>query len=201
MLKLLYPIPNASGLGDYKVKGVVAGSPSTLEGGLVGFIDTETSAAGQPDYVAGVKARRAVIEIKPTPSATDLPTVGLIDDSTTGAGYGTPFGSYYGTQQMSTSTMAGSKKATLQVFPGVYMTNIFDTATLSTAALLSVVTPGTALYSMTSTAKLTVGVLGTQVGNFIEVVRLRDLYKVSPDFLNNGTFGSTSDTFIVLKFK
>jgi hypothetical protein len=97
--------------------------------------------------------------------------------------------------------MEGSKKCTLQIFPGVYMTNIFDTAVWTNAADLSTATPGAALYSKATTAVLTTTAGGSaSIGNFIEVVRLRDLYKVSPDSLN-GTFGSTSDTFIVFKFK
>jgi hypothetical protein len=204
MLKLLYTIPNAAGLGEYKVSGAVAGSPITVQGGLVGRINTETSVAGEPDFVSGVKARRAVISLAPEATAAQLPTVGLIDDSSTGVGYGTPFGSYYGSQAISTSTMEGSKKCTLHILPGVYMTNTFDVAETgwADAAALSVITPGTAIYSLATSAIIspTAGGSATQIGNFIEVVRLRDLYKVSPSVLGS-TFGTNSDTFIVIKFK
>jgi len=198
MLKLMYSIPNAAGLGQYKVKGLYT-SPATTEsfkGGEVGRIWTETSIAGEPDFVSGVKARRAVIGLAPEASTAMLPTTGLIDDSTTGTGYGTYFGSY------GPGTTVASKRATLHVLPGLYMTNTFDIATWTNAAALAVVAPGTALYSLVTSALVspTSGGSAAQIGNFVEVVRMRDLYKVSPDVMGS-TFGTNSDTFIVLKFK
>jgi len=195
MLKLLYPIGNAAGLGEYKIAS--AATAGDIEGGKVGFITTQTLTSADKDFIADVKERRAVVDICPGASCTaaNMSVVGLLDDSESGAGYGTLYGSY------GPGTTVASGKATLHVLPGLYMTNLFDTAGFGAAAALATVNPGTALYSLATTALVTTNTAtGVTIGNFVEVVRLRDLYRVSADQIN-GTYGSTGDTFVVLKFK
>ncbi len=159
-LQILYTsLKEPVGLYDYKAN-------ETFEGGMIGQLENEVGAGG---YAESPTDYKVVVAKASDPDATERRVLGVIDDSTTGAGYGTLLGDQLlagvREQSISQSTALASGKCSLWITPGIYATDQY--ASIEVGVLIAV---GTALYA--TGGKITddsAGLSNTKViGAFIE---------------------------------
>jgi hypothetical protein len=148
-----------------------------VEGGMVGQIVPTVADVTQPE-VALFNPNAA----DGYGSDSELSLVGLIDDSTTGQGYGVLFGQVLAFGQPATeisgavrvgpATTRGSGRATLWMQSGLFLTDVFDggttegsPATPSVDAITAATPVGTPLYS--ADGIITTGKATPQIGSLI----------------------------------
>lgn len=155
-------------VGNYDLATAAA-----VEGGMIGSLENEAGAGG---YAESPTDYKVVVNLSPDPDAGDMRVIGLIDDSVTGAGYGTLFGtqalSVDNAQAVNFPTTLGSGKCSLWMDSGIFVTDQYE------IPVGSLIAAGTALYSSLA-SKITNNAAPLSndlaIGGFIEFVTTKQL--------------------------
>lgn len=134
-LQILYTIQREP-IGIYRKK-----ASETFEGGNIGVLENEQGAGG---YAEDPNDFRVVVAKASDPDATDQRVLGVIDDSTTGSGYGTELGDQLLSVDQSATvnfdTTLASNKVSLWMSSGIYATDQYDSG-IDEATLITVGSP------------------------------------------------------------